>query len=173
MTYYDVLGVAPDAPTGEIRAAFVALARRHHPDYYVAASADARRHAEQRMRAINEAWAALSDPARRATYDRDHGLVPDPGAFRPLEPDAPGDADLRDEPDTPYRAVAAKEEQRRRVATLVPIGLFGASVGLFAIGLVLAVPAILALGVVLLLLSCAGFVVIPLVVLSRATRDEG
>ncbi len=110
---------------------------------------------------------------RRAAYDRERGLIPDPDVFRPLEPDEPGDVDPRTEPDAPYRVTPAREERRTRLATLVPIALFGASVGLLVMGLVLAVPAVIALGVVVFLLSCAGFVVVPLLVLSRATRDEG
>jgi len=170
-----VLGVSVDTPAPELRSAFVRLARRHHPDYYVDAAPTVRADAELRMRAINEAWSVLSDPTRRAAYDRERGLVPDPDpeGFRPLEPDEPGDVDPRTEPDAPYRVIPAREERQTRLATLVPIALFGASVGLFVMGLVLAVPAVIALGVVVFLLSCAGFVVVPLLVLSRATRDEG
>ena len=175
MTHYEILGIAPDAPTPTIRAAFVALARRHHPDYFVAASPAVRADAEQRMRAINEAWAVLSDGARRAAYDQeqDQGLAPDPDAFRPIEPDEPGDVDPRTEPDVPYRHVPDREVRQTRLATLIPVGLFGAAVAVLVFGLVLAVPAILAIGVVLFLLSCASFVVVPLLILSRATRDEG
>lgn len=173
MTYYEVLGVAVDAPPGAIRDAFVALARRHHPDYFVTASPTARAQAERRMRAINEAWAVLSDPQRRIAYDRDRGLVPDAETFQPFEPDDPWDVDPRDEPDTPYRTVAPRQERHTRIATLAPIVLFAAAVALFVFGLVLTVPALLALAVVLFMLSCAGFVLVPLLQLSRATRDEG
>jgi hypothetical protein len=173
VTHYDVLGVAPDAPAPVVRAAYLALARRHHPDYFVDAPPAARAEAEQRMRAVNEAWAVLSDPARRTAYDRANRLAPDPGAFRPIEPDEPGDVDPRLAPDVPYRRVPASEERRTRLATLVPIALFGAALGAVAGGLVIGVPSLLALGVVLFVLSCVGFVVLPLLVLSRATRDEG
>lgn len=173
MTHYEVLGVAVDAPTSAIRDAFVALARRHHPDYFVAASPTARAQAEQRMRAINEAWAVLSDPERRSAYDRDRGLAPEPATFQPFEPDDDWDVDPRDEPDTPYRVVARREERQTRIATIVPIVLFAAAVALFVFGLVLNVAPFLALAVVVFMLSCAGFVLVPLLQLSRATRDEG
>lgn len=173
MTHYELLGVAPDAPAPVIRAAFVALARRHHPDYFVGASPAVRADAEQRMRAINDAWAVLSDGAGRAAYDREQGLAPDPDAFRPSEPDEPGDVDPRTEADVPYRHVAEREVRQTRLATLIPVGLFGAAVSLFIFGLVLAVPAVLFSGVVVFLVSCASFVVVPLLMLSRATRDEG
>lgn len=173
MNHYEVLGVAPDAPTPVIRAAFVTLARRHHPDHHATESSASQLDAERRMRRINEAWSVLSDARRRHAYDRELGLVPDPDAFRPIEPDEPGDVDPRTEPDVPYRRVPEREARQTRLATLVPAGLFGLSVAALLLGLVLAVPALLAVGVVLFLLSCASFVVVPLLVLSRATRDEG
>lgn len=52
------------ATQAEIRSAYRALARRHHPD-----TRGGRPSPE--MAAINEAWSVLSDPARRARYDAD------------------------------------------------------------------------------------------------------
>jgi len=60
--YYERLGVSPSASADEIRAAYRNLARRYHPDS--ATTAD-----PTRMASINEAWATLSDPGRRAMYD--------------------------------------------------------------------------------------------------------
>lgn len=62
--YYDVLGVARDASDSEIKRAFRALARELHPDVSTAVDA------EQRFREVAEAYEVLSDPERRATYDR-------------------------------------------------------------------------------------------------------
>jgi len=56
--------VRPQASQAEIRQAYRALARRHHPD------ARGGRPSPE-MAAINEAWTVLSDPARRARYDAD------------------------------------------------------------------------------------------------------
>ncbi|GAB4038486.1 MAG: DnaJ C-terminal domain-containing protein [Rubrivivax sp.] len=61
--YYDVLGVAPDAGVDEIKKAYRRLARKYHPD--VSKEGDA----AARMSEVNEAWAVLSDPERRAAYD--------------------------------------------------------------------------------------------------------
>ena len=61
-TLYEVLGVAPGASTEALRAAHRERVRRLHPD---AATGDA-----AAMRRLNEAWAVLSDPGRRAAYDR-------------------------------------------------------------------------------------------------------
>ena len=51
MSPYEVLGVSPSATPDEIRRAYLALARRHHPD--AGGSVD-------EMRRVNDAWAALS-----------------------------------------------------------------------------------------------------------------
>jgi hypothetical protein len=61
VTHYDVLGVSPSASADEVRAAYRAAARDHHPD----AGGD-----PGHMRRLNAAWQVLGDPARRAAYDR-------------------------------------------------------------------------------------------------------
>ncbi|MBV8723085.1 MAG: molecular chaperone DnaJ [Candidatus Eremiobacteraeota bacterium] len=63
--YYDILGVARDASGDDIKQAYRALARRHHPDV----SHD-KSDAEHRFKEINEAYEVLSDPNKRAQYDR-------------------------------------------------------------------------------------------------------
>lgn len=63
--YYELLGVARDASADEVRAAYRALARKHHPDVAKDKSA-----AETHFRSINEAYEVLSDSAKRAQYDR-------------------------------------------------------------------------------------------------------
>jgi molecular chaperone DnaJ len=62
--YYEVLGVKRGASEIQIKKAFRGLARELHPD--VSASPDA----EHRFREIAEAYEVLTDPERRATYDR-------------------------------------------------------------------------------------------------------
>jgi len=61
---YRVLGVTQRATDAEIKSAYRRLARRYHPD--VSASPDA----NARFLKIGEAYRILSDPARRAMYDR-------------------------------------------------------------------------------------------------------
>lgn len=63
--YYETLGVARDATPEEIKKAFRQLARETHPD---ANPGDPE--AEHRFRDIAEAYEVLSDPQKRARYDR-------------------------------------------------------------------------------------------------------
>ncbi|MCX8062059.1 MAG: DnaJ domain-containing protein, partial [Anaerolineales bacterium] len=61
--YYEILGVPRNASAEDLKAAFRRLARQYHPD--VNKSPDA----EEKFKEINEAYAVLSDPERRAAYD--------------------------------------------------------------------------------------------------------
>jgi molecular chaperone DnaJ len=63
--YYDILGVARDADDATIKKAFRRLARELHPDVN---SHDPE--AEEKFKEAAEAYEVLSDPERRATYDR-------------------------------------------------------------------------------------------------------
>lgn len=63
--YYAVLGVPRTASQPDIKKAFRKAAREHHPDRN---KGDAE--AERRFKAVNEANAVLSDPDKRALYDR-------------------------------------------------------------------------------------------------------
>jgi curved DNA-binding protein CbpA len=67
--YYTVLQVHPKADTDVISAAYRKLAAKYHPD--VSASPDA----AEKMKQLNEAYGVLSNPARRADYDRYRGIA--------------------------------------------------------------------------------------------------
>ncbi|HEX7277769.1 MAG TPA: DnaJ domain-containing protein, partial [Acidimicrobiales bacterium] len=68
-THYELLGLPPDASQDEVRAAYRALARRHHPDTQYDVDAATADRSRQTMAALNAAWAVLGDPARRQAYD--------------------------------------------------------------------------------------------------------
>jgi molecular chaperone DnaJ len=63
--YYELLGVSRDATEADVKKAFRQLAMKHHPDRNPGDKV-----AEERFKAINEAYAVLSDPDKRAQYDR-------------------------------------------------------------------------------------------------------
>jgi molecular chaperone DnaJ len=69
--YYEVLGVSRDATTEEIKNAFRRKARETHPD---ANPGDP--NAERRFREAALAYEVLSDPQRRAAYDRGGQVEP-------------------------------------------------------------------------------------------------
>ena len=76
---YAVLGVARSASRDEIARAYRRLAKQHHPDAGAGPSPS--------MARINEAWAVLSSPLRRARWDRDHTVVyPPHWAAAPMAP---------------------------------------------------------------------------------------
>ncbi len=64
---YQLLGVPRGASREEIAQAWRRRARAEHPDHRPRDAGDA---AADRFRVLAEAWRVLSDPARRAAYDR-------------------------------------------------------------------------------------------------------
>jgi len=63
--YYALLGVAKTASEAELKAAFRKLAMKHHPDRNPGDKT-----AEATFKELNEAYQVLSDPQKRAAYDR-------------------------------------------------------------------------------------------------------
>jgi molecular chaperone DnaJ len=62
--YYEVLGVAKDASSSDLKNAFRSLARKYHPDR------SQEDDAENKFKEIQEAYAVLSDAEKRAQFDR-------------------------------------------------------------------------------------------------------
>lgn len=67
ITYYEELGLAPDASPQEIRDAFRLIVRILHPDHQT--DPQLREVAEKQMRKLNRVYAVLSDPEKRLEYD--------------------------------------------------------------------------------------------------------
>jgi molecular chaperone DnaJ len=86
--YYEVLGVPRDAGDAEIKKAFRKLARELHPDVSDAPQAD------KDFREVAEAYEVLSDPERRATYDRYGHAGLRRGGFQPTFTDFGNIADV-------------------------------------------------------------------------------
>jgi DnaJ-class molecular chaperone len=75
---YEVLGVAQSASPDEIRAAYRKLAKQLHPDLN-----PGDRQAEEKFKDVSAAYDLLSDPEKRARFDR--GEIDATGAERPRE----------------------------------------------------------------------------------------
>lgn len=65
--YYSVLGLPRDASESDIKNSYRKLARMHHPDLF---SVGMKRAAEERFKAINEAYEVLRDSKKRGVYDQ-------------------------------------------------------------------------------------------------------
>ena len=63
--YYEILGVARESDDAALKSAFRKQAMEHHPDRNGGSE-----EAEARFKEINEAYSILSDPQKRAAYDR-------------------------------------------------------------------------------------------------------
>lgn len=63
--YYKTLGVTREATQDELKKAFRQLALKYHPDRN-----QGNKDAEEKFKEINEAYSCLSDPEKRAHYDR-------------------------------------------------------------------------------------------------------
>lgn len=190
VSHYEVLGVSPGATAAEIRRAFVAAARRHHPDFHVGASPSERRHNEASMRRINAAWAVLGDPAAKLAYDREvahRGRADSPtrtarpshsgaartasGAsvsFRPYDLSDEGDDDPLLIDDTPFDGT----EPPPRWMQLLPVALVLVGMALALLGFLISLRELLGAGFVVLALGAVAFLLAPLSVMSRSARNR-
>jgi len=192
VNHYEVLGVAPGSDAGEIRKAYLAAARRYHPDFHADADGATRRVNARRMQELNGAWEVLGDPAARAAYDRSLHTAADPGVARraareataSAPPEVPegkgwtpraGDdgwmtdfdawADEHDElaPDVP-------RSPRRRAVTLLPVALIAAAVVCGFVGLAVQLNELVALAAVCGILAAGLFIMLPMYEMSRGRR---
>lgn len=184
-THYEILGVEPDATPEQLRAAYLASARRHHPDRVGSGDATAASAAESRMQEVNLAWSVLRDPDERAAYDRSlqrpaagdvgrSNAKPPAGAAEPkrsftpyFESDEDDDDDWRYEPDpqdpsrTPPRVIVA-----------LPPALAVLGVAFMVLSIPIGIRALLAAGVVCLALSALAFVGAPLFAMIQGQQAE-
>jgi hypothetical protein len=101
---YRELGVSPGASSEAIRQAYLALARRYHPDRAPTGRAA---EYEERMKRINTAYELLRDPESRRRYDRLRAPHAAPAQATPRAPTAP-----RVQPNDPYTQMRAGYQQR-------------------------------------------------------------
>ncbi len=72
MKFYELLDVSPFATAEEVKAAYRIQVHLLHPDRLRQANDSVRNYAEERLKKINEAYATLNDPVKRAAYDAVH-----------------------------------------------------------------------------------------------------
>lgn len=110
-THYDLLGVESGAAPDAIRAAYIDLMKRHHPNSpYRAANPLA----ADEVQTLNFAYAVLKDPAKRAAYDAE--LIDGGSGGLP----APLRADRR-------MPLVLRKKRRRRGQSMVPIAAVAAA----------------------------------------------
>jgi hypothetical protein len=187
VSFYDVLGVAPDAPPAAIRRAYVSLARRYHPDFHTTDDPGVHAANQRAMQAVNEAWTVLSDPQARRRYDeRIHTEAPGPRrtheareaawaaaeeaqrAWQPFD-DSDDEPDPRLVADEPGRTARSRGRQWLAVA---PTLCFGAGVVLVIFGLIVKLFPLAALGGLSIVVSALLFIAVPLVELSASARND-
>lgn len=176
VTHYDVLGVRREASAGEIRRAYLALARDHHPDRHAASPPDVRAAAERRMRSLNEAWHTLGDPARRNRYDNQldrspTGSVIDDEPVRAWQPyggpifeDEPEDERLDDSHRPPPRG--------GRMLAMVPAVVFAVGFAALMVGIATGLRGILTIGLIGVALGGIAFVAAPFMVIMESRRND-
>ena len=68
--FYEVLGVDRNASPDQIKSAFRKLVLKWHPDKWVNASEEEKKTAADKFKEASEAYSVLSDPDKKARYDR-------------------------------------------------------------------------------------------------------
>lgn len=168
-THYEVLGVASSASEDSIRQAYLALARKYHPDFH---GGSARESAEASMQRVNEAWGVLGNSDTRRDYDQSLKFGTNSSAsgsrnteWKPFDDGV--DIDPRDFDDRPV----AGSKPLPRWITMAPAGGLVAAVFLLGAGTLIGSRGIVTIAVVALALAVAMFFLVPLFALSRAERD--
>ena len=129
MSYYEVLQVADDASPNEIRAAYLRLVQRHHPDRHVGEATEADR---DMFKQIQEAYEVLFNAEQRRLYDnqrsipkpRERGPVVTPayrGSAAATQPINPGVR--RDVPDDWLRRGGSSGAKKKPIRTLVFVAI--------------------------------------------------
>ena len=68
--FYAILGLTPQATQSQLRHAYRALLRQHHPDTRGAEQDQSGASTDAALQEVLTAYEVLRDPARRADYDR-------------------------------------------------------------------------------------------------------
>ncbi len=140
--HYRVLGVDPAADTEAVRAAYLRLARRLHPDFHSDADAATRASLQRKMQQVNASWRLLRDPEERLIYDQGRraaagstaaGRAGRAGRSSHTDENPPlGRSEIYDEVRSTYDSTGPSDPIRARLVALTVVAL-GVAV-LFGIG---------------------------------------
>jgi curved DNA-binding protein CbpA len=176
VNHYELLGVPPGADTATIRRAYLALARRHHPDLHAESDAVTQNRSRRMMQDVNRAWAVLGDAGRRRLYDEQLRLgtvdrpsgaptsAPPPGqGWRPRSDDTGWMDDFDSwKHETEELPPDVPGPRRSNPLAVVPVLLFLGGVGVGCIALVLQSRPLITGAFILVLISALLFVVLPM-----------
>jgi hypothetical protein len=119
-SYYERLGVPPDAPAQEVKRAFRRQMARYHPDKVQHLAQEFQDLAARRAAELTEAYRVLMDPAARAAYDealKRGAEPPEPPRTASRAPDEPSQVSRGPAPPPPFAAeptpAAADRAERR------------------------------------------------------------
>lgn len=116
--YYSILQIDVNASLEEVRAAYKRLALLTHPDR------SGHPRANQQMQLLNEAYAVLSNPKKRARYDLDRitpsALIP---VEKPSEPDHPAQVDRKHQKDLERKRNRLLRNQLKMISYLILLTL--------------------------------------------------
>ena len=175
--HYDALELKPSARPAEIRAAYLRLARRYHPDSHPDADTGTRRRHELRMQEVTAAWAVLGDADRRRAYDDRRPRARPTDATRPAPAPPAGDDPWRFVPfdrddDPPMPDDAGGRQTHSRGLSMAPVLLLMLAVGCLIVGAMTGLTPLLALGAGSLIASVLLFIIVPLVALTRSRSAD-
>ncbi|MGY6500159.1 MAG: J domain-containing protein [Acidimicrobiales bacterium] len=176
MTHYEALGVSRSATTGEIRRAYLALARDHHPDRHAGSPPAVQEAAERRMRAVNEAWTVLGDLSRRRRYDAEldrspTGSVADDEPVRVWQPY--GGFDVADDPTDPRLDESNLPPPRGgRALAMTPATVFSVGLLFLVVGIATQGRGLLTVGLIGVILGGIGFAAAPFLVIMESRRND-
>ena len=177
--HYEVLGVTPDASMSEIKKAYLAAARKAHPDFHNQSDA-ARLAAEDRMRDINAAWAVLGDVDERSFYDRQrlkaerdarpgprfHATETGAQAFTPFD-DEDDDEPFDERDDRPIT-----DSRLPRWLTMLPAFLVVGGLLSLVFGAFVSILPLVNLGLISMILGGVSFLTVPIIAVGMAARAD-
>ena len=171
-SHYDVLGVAVDATSEQVRAAYLALARTHHPDQHASASEAERAANEREMQRINTAWQVLGDADRRRAYDErmfggGTSVVRPSRVRQEFVPFDDGDDEPLDLSDEGVEGTGVGRSLQVGPVVFLLGGIFG-----LIVGAIVQLPFLIVVGVIGIVLAGLAFFAAPVVALARSRSAE-